>query len=95
MSPTDVEGGLFAMFRFSPTFNLILDAMARKTLSLSFNRRGGAIDRQLDVKLDVVSTDQQGLRTRSDDATKQFAGCAAKLLRSSNGAAQVSPTPPR
>lgn len=72
---SDVPGGRFSVYQMSPTAEMILEAMDTNRLTVAFNLNGGKTDLKLPVELDVVSTDDNGNRSRSDDSKNAFSRC--------------------
>ena len=78
-STSDTPGALFSIFQFSPTFEMVLDALTTNELTVAFNSKGGGTDMQLKLELDVVEVNASGERRRSDKAKKDFLACLGKL----------------
>lgn len=78
---SDTPGSLFSVFQLSPTTEMIMAALESRKLTVAFNNKGGTSDIQLPLELDVVETDNNGGRTRSDEAVKGFAQCALLLMQ--------------
>ncbi|THK38628.1 hypothetical protein EHS39_08960 [Ensifer sp. MPMI2T] len=87
---SDVPGGRFSVYQMSPTTEMILEAMQNNRLTVAFNRRDGKTDLQLPVELDVLSTDDNGKRTRSERNGSAFAQCMSVVLKEVD-AAQTAP----
>lgn len=78
---SDAPGGRFSIFQMSPTTEMIFDAMQSNRLTVAFNRRDGKTDIQLPVELDVISTDENGIRTRSEKNEIAFSQCMSVILK--------------
>lgn len=77
---SDNPGSLFSIFQFAPSAELIMSALQSKKITVAFNKKGGSSDIQLPLELDVAQTDNNGKRTRNDEAVKGFAQCAVLLF---------------
>jgi len=74
-APSDTPGGLFAMFRVTPTFEMLLDGLFSGGLTIAFNQNDGESDLILKVDPHVVYTNDNGERQRSGKIAKEFTDC--------------------
>jgi hypothetical protein len=79
---SDTPGSLFSVFSPTPTMGMILEGMESKKITLAFNQKDGRSDLQLPIDLTVEQTDDEGKRTRSEQATIDFATCTQRLIES-------------
>ena len=77
---SDTPGALFSVFQSSPTAEMVLIALQSKKITVAFNKKGGPSDIQLPLELDVAQTDDEGTRTRNDEAAAAFNQCLLVLL---------------
>lgn len=77
---SDTPGSLFSVFQLSPSAEMIMTALQSKKITVAFNKKGGPSDIQLPLELDVAKTDDNGKRTRNDEAMRGFAQCVTVLM---------------
>lgn len=77
---SDTPGSLFSVFQVTPTLDIVLSALELKKVTVAFNKKGGSSDIQLPLELDVAQTDDEGVRTRSDQAATEFSQCLLVLF---------------
>lgn len=77
--PSDTPGSLFSVFQLSPSFDIVLAALAENKLVVAFNSRDGATDIQLTIELDVTGTSPMGERSRSEKTRADFLACLRLL----------------
>lgn len=78
--PSDTPGALVSLFQFSPSFEIIMNGLARGKITIAFNRDGGDKDIQLPLELDVKSVSESGQRQRSDEAVRSFGRCIKTMM---------------
>jgi hypothetical protein len=78
--PSDTPGALVSLFQFHPSFEIIMNGLARDKISIAFNRDGGDMDIQLPLELDVKSISESGQRQRSDEAVRSFRRCIKSMM---------------
>jgi hypothetical protein len=79
--PSDVPGAIFVVFKLSPTFEIIAQGLADDKLTIAFARKEGGTDVQVTIDTSVVDTAANGQRTRSPQASLDFAKCARSLIQ--------------
>lgn len=80
VAPTDVEGGIFAVFNLSPAISLIIDGLHEKKLTIAFNQMGGGMDIVVPINLTVAKTAKDGKSVFSDQIVSDFLICSQSLL---------------
>jgi len=78
--PSDTPGALVSLFQFSPSFEIMMNGLARSKITIAFNRDGGDKDIQLPLELDVKSVSDSGKRQRSDEAVRSFRRCIRTMM---------------
>lgn len=78
---SDSPGSVFSVFSVSPTMEIILAGIEHGEIIVAFNQLDGESDIELPIDLDVASMDQEGNRTRSNDARKAFLKCLLTLSK--------------
>ncbi|WP_160004736.1 hypothetical protein [Rhizobium sp. 18055] len=76
---SDVPGGLFSIFQINPTLAMVIGSMKTRKITVAFNQMGGSSDIRLPLDLDVVATDENGQRQRSEQIVEDFAGCLGAI----------------
>jgi hypothetical protein len=71
------------VFKFEPTFNLIVQAVEKQKATIAFSRKQSAADVQIPIDLSVEGTSADGKRVRSQKASKEFLSCNQQLLNNS------------
>ena len=79
---SDTQGGIFSVFNFDDSFvEIYKQILEKKTVSIVFNRKKNAQDIVVPIDLTVVSTNNKGIRTKSDKMVNDFGQCVSGLLR--------------
>jgi hypothetical protein len=78
--PSDT-GGLFVVFRLSPTFETIARGLTEGRVTIAFARRKGGLDIVLPIETLVVDTTDNGERSRSGKMTSDFLDCSKRILK--------------
>lgn len=80
VAPTDVEGGIFAVFNLSPAISYIIDGLLEKKLTIAFNQMDGGMDIVVPINLTVAKTTRDGKSVFSDQIVNDFLVCSQSLL---------------
>ncbi|HKQ10899.1 MAG TPA: hypothetical protein VJS85_06895 [Rhizomicrobium sp.] len=78
--PSDTPGGYFSIFKASPTFDYVMDGIARNRISVAFARKAGGLDLQFDIDPTVVKTDSNGKPVKSYEPVETFQACNEQML---------------
>jgi hypothetical protein len=81
-NPSDTPGGLLVLFNVDGSFETVMDALDRQTLTITFNRKPGGVDLQIPIDLTVEETNEAGEKKRSNKAATEFRSCVGELIQS-------------
>lgn len=79
-TPSDT-GGLFIVFRVTPTYETIARGLGEGRVTIAFARTKGGLDIVVPIETFVVNTTDDGERSRSKKMAKDFLDCGETILK--------------